>query len=643
MPEIIAAVVSFVVTVVTTIGASKIGQFALKIAFTVAAAAAMRALQPKPRSMNQGATLSVKLDPAYPREVMVGKGATGGSEVFKNVSGTDNKYLWKVIALSDAEIEAIDEVRGNGAALTFSGDIHTGLRDCTSHFQSASGGDMLACRIYKGTSTQTADSDLDTAFSDIDSNFRGRGVAYTILRLTYDPDAWSGGIDDFVFVGRGAKCLDPRTGASAYTDNLALIANQYLRGFENNGIRVVGVGCAAADLPDADMIAAADDCEDAISLAAGGTEARYRGGGMISARENAREVMTDLMAGMAGRHVDRGGEIALLPGVARTPVLDIAEEDLLADEGVTWVGRRSADERFNAIASTFVNPDDSWQEAPLPPRKNAAAITADGGRFETGRAYRFVTSKTQGQRLDEAELRRARAEGFWAVSAPLWAFELTPGDLVTATNVRWGSVQKLFEVETVALTISSGAGGGGAQARCALTMRETTADIFTWATTDEITQASGGITTPAPLAAIPTHAGNAAAIAAGLVPGQTFYDSADTTKLKSVVSGSATGFSVSISPATNNKSGTGALTSTSHTTTITNGGGGPYTYLWEKVTEDAGAPALTINTPAGSSTTFTCTPGAGNNFTYGIRLTLADAATGEIVTATCSQKFTDTT
>lgn len=492
-----------VVAVFKVVGAffakNAVARFVLQLVVTAAISSALRSLQPKPRSMDQGAQLQTKIDPAYPREVMVGIAATGGSLAYENVSGTDNKYLWRVIILSDVEIEEITQVIGNGSALTFSGDIHTGLRDCTSHFQSASGADMLAVRIYKGTSTQAVDPDLDAAFTDIDSNFRFRGCAYAVLRMTYDPDAWAGAAD-FVFVGKGAKCWDPRTQTTVWTENAALIAGQYLRGFANNGVVVVGVGCAAEDLPDDDLAAAADECDEAVALAAGGTEPRYRAGGVISARENAREVMADLMAAMAGRHVDRGGEIVILPGVTRAPVMDIAEADLLADEGLMWTGRRTADERVNAIASTFVNPAEAYQESPVPPRKDAAAIAADGARYETGRAYRFVYSKTQAQRLDQIELRRARKEGFLSCGAPLWAFELTPGDVVTSSNVRWGGAQKYFEIESVDLAISSGAGGGQPQARAALTMREIGADTYSWSTSDELTLAGVSVTQPAALA-----------------------------------------------------------------------------------------------------------------------------------------------
>ncbi len=504
MAFIVTAIVSAVSAVVTWVGATLaaggIGAFALRIGISVAAAALMRSLTPKAKTMDQGAQIATKLDSAYPREIAVGKFALGGSKLYENVSGTNNKYLWNVIQISDAEINQITSVQNGDEALTFSGDIHTGLRACTSHFQSASGGDMLYLRIYKGTDSQTVDSDLDAAFAEIDSNFRLRGQAYAVLRMEWDPDAWSGGEPQFVFVGEGAKCYDPRTGLTVYTDNVALIAGQYVRGFYNNGVLICGLGASSDDLPDDELIAAANECDEAVALAAGGTEVRYRAGGVISSLSNAREVMADLALAMGGKHLDIGGQIALLPGVARTPVLDIAEDDLLADEGIVFDDKRSAADRFNAIASTFVDPATGYQEGALPPRKDTAAITADGQRIATSRAYRFVHSKTQGQRLDEIELRRNRREGYFACSAPMWAFELTPGDWVTATNVRWQSAQKYFEVETVGLSISGAPGGGAPVARAALGLREIHSDVFAWGTGDEITTTPAAPTRPAALA-----------------------------------------------------------------------------------------------------------------------------------------------
>lgn len=480
--------------------AEVIGTLIVEIAISVAVAAVSRSLQPKPRGMDQGQELQTKLDPAYPREVGVGIFATGGSLVFENVSGQNNKYLWRVIAFSDALINQVLYVRGRGEELEFDGDIHTGLRECTSLFQKAGGGGGLWMRIYKGTQTQTACPELTAAFPGvITSNFVGRGVAYAVVRMEYDSEAWQGGID-LVFVGEGAECYDPRTDTTAFTKNAVLITRQYVVGFENNGVRVVGLGCdEAEDLDDAGISAAADDCDDEIETLDTPVP-RYRAGGMISARETPRSVIANLTAAYAGAHIDMGGQITLIAGVARTPVMDISESQLLADEGIVFAGRRTSDERVNAITSTFVNPADGFQEAPLPPRKNAAAITADGMRYETNRAYRMVYNKNQGQRLDEIELRRARCEGTLMFVAPLLAFRMAPGDWFTCTNKRWGNVEKTWEVQSLELAIVTRQ--DGPRARCIVQATEIAASVFDWAPEDEIVVSTTPITRPGALPAL---------------------------------------------------------------------------------------------------------------------------------------------
>lgn len=508
MPQIVLAAVQFIAVNLARIGISKgiamfVAHFVVNMAVSAAVSAAMRALSPKPPggSMDQGQEIRTKVDAAYPREVAVGKFATGGSLAFENVSGTNNEYYWRVIPLSDDEINQITKVRGSGKDLTFSGDIHTGLRACTSHYQAADGTDCLYVRVYKGTESQTADSDLTAAFPSIlDSNFRGRGVAYAIVRCKYDPDAFQGGID-LVFVGEGALLFDPRADTTAYSANLALITRAFLRGFTNNSIRVVGMGCIDDDVPEAEMEDAADICDEDVALGGGGTEDRYRGGGMISARETPREVLTNLCAGMAAAHIDRGGEIVILPGAARASVLPpitmTGKYHPLADAPISYTGKVTADELCNTVVSTCVDPT-SFLEAALPVRKSAARIADEGDRFEQSYAYRYVNSLTQGQRLDQIALNKAGYQGRLSLTLGLWALELEPGDWQYFNLPHWGGGLKLFEIETMGLAI--GGDPTNPSARVALSAREVDPSIYTWSTSDEIANAVAANTQPAPRA-----------------------------------------------------------------------------------------------------------------------------------------------
>ncbi|MGL5116502.1 MAG: phage tail protein [Beijerinckiaceae bacterium] len=509
MPPIVAAVAIAAKAFIVTVGsaflalgfsagtAGFIAGTILKIGIGLAIGYVMRALSPKPDAgaVDQGQEIALKFDPTYPREVVVGKSATGGSLVYATVSGSNNEFLWRVIALSDCEIEEVTEVWGNGELLTFSGDLHTGYRLCTSHFRNASSVSKLSLRIYKGTDAQTADADLDAASSEWSSTCRGRGIAYAIAKFEYDAEAFQGGEPSLMFVVKGAKIPDPRTGTTVWTANAALIAAKAMAGFEMNGVRVVGLGAADEDVPSAQVEDAADACDEAIALAAGGTEARYTANGLLSGAESAREIITNLTAAMAGRHIDRGGEVVFLPGVARTAVMRITDADILSDEPIVYAQKRTADQLINTVVSTFVDPSSAWQEGPLPVRKDAAAITEDGDRFVSRRGYRFVTSKTQGQRLDEIALREGRKQARASVALPIWGIELEPGDWIEWQSARFTGV-KTFVVEGLQMAISSDP--SNPTARVQLALAEIDANVFAWTTSNEAGVTAGAVARPVP-------------------------------------------------------------------------------------------------------------------------------------------------
>lgn len=494
-------VVASVFTKVIVIGGVKVavGKILLNLAISAAIVGVMRALSPKPPggSIDQGQELDLKFDPAYPREVAIGRFSTGGSLAYAQTSGANNENLWRVIVISDNQIEAVDEIWANGEKLTFSGDWHAGYVNCTSHFRDAGGTPKLSVRIYKGTEAQTADATLVAATPEWTTNCRGRGIAYAIVKKIYNADAFQGGEPTLVFVGRGAvKVWDPRIAGQQYTANAALLAAQAMRGFSINGVRVVGLGATAADVPDDDLADAADICAEPVALAAGGTEPRYSAGGMISAREAARDVITNLTAAMSALHVDRGGQIVFLPGAPRTPVMSLTDADFASDVPITYNGRRTGDELVNAISSTFVDPTNGYQEGPLPPRKILAGILEDGERFETSRGYRYVYSRTQGQRLDQIEINAARKMGRGSFGTALWGVELEPGDWIEWTSPRFGNQTKTFYVETAQFAVT--ADEANPQARFLFTVVETGSDVHNWSPSDEIAPGEAGVARSAP-------------------------------------------------------------------------------------------------------------------------------------------------
>lgn len=499
----IAAVVSAVSSVITAIGAwfatfGAVGVFVGKVLFYVATSAILsaiaKAFSPTPEydsgsRLDQGYQIALKFDPNQPRQVVVGRAATGGSVAYSQVTGTGNKYLWRVIVLSDNPSNGINQVLGGGEALTFDGDITTGWRSCTSHYQKADGSDCLQMRVYLGAQV-TVDSTLNAASpaAEWSATHIGKGLTYAICRFEYDAEAFSTGEPDLIFVVDGVSALDPRTATTAWTRNGALLAAQFAKGWSLNGIRVVGLGAGNADVPDTPVEDGADICDEDVALLAGGTEDRYQVNGLIGSYDAPTAVLADLALAMGGQHVNAGGEIQFLPGVARTPVHALGraldDGDLLSDESIEWAPDRAGDELCNTIHSTFVDPSAAWREGALPIRKDTAAITADGERFVKNRSYRFVTSATQGQRLNKLALTETRYQGRIALPLGLWALVYEPGDWEEFTSANFGGATKTFRVESVAFQISNGS-DGEPSARVMVTMVEVHASIDDWSTADE--------------------------------------------------------------------------------------------------------------------------------------------------------------
>lgn len=501
MPPVVAAVsavVSAIATVsswVIVVGGFKlaIGKALLYFAGSIVLSAIARALTPTPEfdqgsALDQGYEVALKFDPAYPRQIVVGRAATGGSLAYAQVTGADNKYLWRVAALSDTVSEGVHAIEHDGVALTFDGDVTTGWRNCTSHFLKEDDSPCLRVRVYLGEQT-TADADLVAATSEWTEACVGTGITYAIWRCEYDREAFPTGEPALVFVLDGAHAYDPRDDSTGFTRNASLLAAQFAQGWEINGVRVIGLGATSDDVPEAYTEEGADICEEQVDLAAGGTEDRYQANGLISSYDQPSAVMADFAMAMAGQHIDAGGEIIFRPGRAQTPVhllgRPLTDLDLLGDAPDDWTPDRPGDELCNTIHSTFVDPSAGWREQPLPIRKDAAAITADGARFVKNRSYRFVTSNTQGQRLNKFALSDARYQGRATIAVGLWGLAYEPGDWEEWTSAYFQGATYKFRIEAVNFDINDGSDGSEPRARVLLSIVETHASIDDWSTDDE--------------------------------------------------------------------------------------------------------------------------------------------------------------
>jgi len=528
---IVQAVVSWVAGVIIA-GAGLVGvavspAFATALATNLLIMAAVVAAQfliaAKPRgTTSQGQELSLKLDPTQPRQVIVGRATTGGSLVYAftwtDDSKSPNKYLVRVIALSDYPVTGIYTIYDGSSFLTFgtndrqkyfsqstapssgyttgdlwqntstspyvwyvwngsawvttgnitpsiqSGTIYSGLTAC-DQYRSKSGAARMWLRVHTGTlSGAVADSYL-TAHSpggEWNSSMKGTGIAYAVVVYQYDTDAFPNGEPQLQFCIDGAPCYDDRLSGSmslsiptgwSYTRNPVTIAAQFLRGFQINGVTIVGSQADSRDLTPAAVSSAANICDTVVNLPITGTEAQYSCDLILASNNTVQQDLQAIMDATGGKVYDRGGNITLQPGASYTPVLSLTDADVIWSAPKSWQPTASLSNLYNCVQGSYVPKSLNYQAAAYPAQRSATYQTQDGGqRIVLNWDLPAITSDSQVQRVTYAALVASRFSGTLSFVMPLWGLQLEQGDWFTMTSTRFGFTGLYFQVAQITLT-----------------------------------------------------------------------------------------------------------------------------------------------------------------------------------------------
>lgn len=470
----------------------------------------------KPKSpqsgKDQGLELTKRITTEHPIEVLFGEIATPGNLMWWGIRGTDNEYFEQVICLSDYTCDSVQKVFGDGKELTFSSSLTAGYAPCTSHYLDEDGNPCLWIKIYLGDPDQTADADLVSNYTEITSNFRGRGRAYAITRMKWNRDAYPSGEPSLLYVMRGAPVYDARldstvTGGSGshrsddpttweWSANPALIAAQYMQGWSLNGSVFCGMGYSRTRIPDADLIAAANECEESVSINGGGAEDRYQAHGSFlvgkSGRTHGDNIQLVLSACDGELDDGSGREFRILPGVERDVVsLTVAWDDIVSTGSIQLDPSLEPAERINSVLGQFTDPDAVYQLGDVPLRQVAAYIEDDGGQeYYDETTLLATTSYTQAQRILKRRMERARAERRVSITLPMTYARLEKGDRVAfdaalTANLRLPDTKWRVEQRPTLTT----------DLTCEIVFREHPDSIGTWVpATDELSRTNTGLT-----------------------------------------------------------------------------------------------------------------------------------------------------
>ena len=417
-----------------------------------------RALAPKP-NMNaslRGQTITNR-DPVGTRKVVYGKTRVGGNIVFMESTGTNNDDLYLVIAIAGHEIESYEAVYFNeekvyeNAAYVSDWDTYIDL-----HF-------------YYGTDTQTANSALVSASNNKWTNAHTlNGVAYIVVKLTYDQDKFATGLPNISCIIKGKKVLNVGGTATAWTDNAALIIADYLRDTK------YGLGESASNIDSASITTAHGVCDEDVNLSGSGTQKRYTVNGVIDTATPIKDNIELLLGSMSGRLIFTGGKFQLFAGNYVAPTVTLSESDVVGE--ITIATKQSRRSQYNVVKGAFISEEENYTPADYPSQKIDSYATQDNEQILLDLPLPFVTNNVRAQRLARIALQRSRQQRVISIPFNLSALKFKVGDNINITNTRlFGNSTLIFEV--LGYNISFGSEN---QLVVNVEARETNSNIYTW-------------------------------------------------------------------------------------------------------------------------------------------------------------------
>lgn len=224
--------------------------------------------------------------------VVYGRHRVGGNRVYVNSTGSDNDTVHMIVTLSEGPIEGVES-------------IYLGDKEISTF------GSLAYYEFYSGTGTQVHGA-ADGKWAD-----NLRFTAYLYIKLTYDQDKFTRGIPRVTAVIKGRQIHDPRTGSDAYSANPALVWRDWMTNSR------YGLGLDVSMIDDASVIDAANWCEAQTNP--------YAFNGVMVDRQAFIENIADIMRNFRAETVWGGGKQKLLIRKDETPIMDLTEDDIVAD------------------------------------------------------------------------------------------------------------------------------------------------------------------------------------------------------------------------------------------------------------------------------------------------------------------------
>jgi hypothetical protein len=437
---------------------------AVGFAGQIALGAAIRALTPKPSVPNRGYQVNSR-GSALDHQIIYGKVRVGGAIVYDESTGTNNKFLHRIIAVSGHEVESFDRLYINDsyvdvANIGANGNVSQVIDSDGSTSDRYDG--KVRVNFHLGAFDQDADPDLVAESAKWTAQHRLRGIAYMYIRLQFDADVFPNGVPTFTAEVKGKKVYNPSTGSTVWSDNPALCLRDYLTSS-------YGLSELPANIDDTLINSAVAVCNQ-TNTDAGTT--RYTCNGAFTTNLTPYDAINNILTSMGGTLWYAQGKWRVKPAYWTAPVLDLNEDDLRSSIGVST--RHSRRDNFNVVKGTFRGEESNWQSTDYPQVDSPAFLAADNNQESVADVdLPFTDNSVEARRIARIALERNRQQLTVTAAFGLNTMRVQVGDNVRLTNTRFGWTNKEFEVISWTFGLTD-----GLDLQVNMTLREIAESVF---------------------------------------------------------------------------------------------------------------------------------------------------------------------
>jgi hypothetical protein len=365
---------------------------------------------------------SVKRQPIPDRVSGYGRARVGGAYMLYETDGTNEGLALNVFAMHDGLIAGWGDIYLNDQTVTVGLDTYV---ESGPDLRYGKFGDLVRIETRLGEPTETNYSAVNLARPDVwPTDARGDGIASLMMiakgksKENFARD-YPNGLPLPSAVGDLQYCWDPRLGArGTIVDDADKAASAtWVGGSQNPILQLLdymtnaetGMGLSVSRfLPNIDAWeAAADVCDEAVPLAAGGTVPRYQSGGLYLHATAPADVIATILATCDGWMAqDANGCFTVQAGSYVEPTVTIGEEHIVSLSRQFY---REDERATNEIVVSYTDPTFDYTEVQTTPWRREADILARGHVRSQPLALPWVQNNSQARRLAKIAAYKATA------------------------------------------------------------------------------------------------------------------------------------------------------------------------------------------------------------------------------------------